>query len=351
MLKKLSVLILVLITLVLSIATKSSYASNDEIVKGKIELVEMKEDQEGFFTAKLKVQLVKGSYTGTSLYMDYTGNLKLREGDEIFVKQVISEGELVQLEFVGFNRSTYLVWMTAVTVIILLTITARETLQRLLPVILIVAAIWLNIFGVLFENIGIYTGAILIISVIFIVTDIAQKGVNKFTLISLISGLIGTLLTIGLQVNFSNAMRLPADDIGLINAGIMIAAAGIIFNNACQLAFEIKEALEKQIDVKREKILSEGIVISRKSSSYGINVLSWAYIGLFFPTIMLSCDFDKSIGIFNNPEFARISLALLSSSIGILIVPIITIIISFLIIDVNNLGRRVPKRKQMEMKV
>ncbi len=331
---------------------KPSQAADDEIVKAKVEEIEVKDETEESLTAKVKVQLLGGTYAGTSLFTDYKGDVRLRVDDEIFVTQTISENELQKVEYAGFNRSMYLTWLCIGAAIILISIIAISAPKELIPATLLGVVIFGKLFNFAFANTNHYIGAMFIISLIVIVTNVVQKGFDMLNIIATVSGIAGIAITMILQVFFSNAMRIPTTDRSLFDVGVVIAASGIIFYNAQRIVFELKDSLKTQEISNRNHILKEGLEISRRYSSFAITILFWAFIGLMFPTIYLTLEGDStSIGFLNDPQMAQITSAILSSIIGVLIVPITTTILSFLIIDIENLGRRVPKRKQMEMNV
>lgn len=331
---------------------KPSQAANEDIVKAKVEEIDVKEESEESLTAKVKVQLIDGTYAGTSLFTDYEGDVKLRVDDEIFVRQTISENELQKVEYAGFNRTMYLMWLCIAAAIILISIIAISAPKELIPATLLGIVVFGKLFNFAFANTNHYFGALIIISLIVIITNIVQKGLDMLNIIATISGIAGIALTMVLQVFFSNAMRIPTTDRSLFDVGVVIAASGIIFYNAQRIVFELKDSLKTQEISNRNHILKEGLEISRKYSSFAITILFWAFIGLMFPTIYLKLEGEStSIGFFNDPQIAQVASAILSSVIGVLIVPVTTTILSFFIIDINNLGRRVPKKKQMEMNV
>jgi len=322
-----------------------------EVVKGKIEQVEIKEEVEGKVIAKIKVRLLEGIYTGTSLYSDYSGDVQLREGDEVFVKPTISDHEIQKIEFVGLNRAVYLTWLGIMSGIILITIVVLKSPKLLTSSILLGLVIATNIFQATTNWIGVIPGTVLILFLIIILSNIINKGFSKFTLITALGGIGGVVVTAILQSTFSSAMRLPSENLDLFNAGVLLAAAGIIMINAEKIVFELKESLKHQENTKREKILSEGISISRGYAATGINILFWCYIGLFLVSMITAKEETLEIGLFNNPQIAKISVSILSSAVGVLLVPIITTILSFFIIDLNKLGRRTPKKRQIGMNV
>jgi len=333
-----------------NITTKPVLAE-EEIVKGKVEQAEVIEETEYRFKEKIKVRITEGNYTGTSMFTDYEGDIRIKEKDEIFIRQIVEENELRKIEFVGLSRSTYILWLGIIAIVILITIAGTKAISKLGPTILIAAILLFNLFQIFINSLGSYLGVILLVSIILVVSNVLRKGANKFTLIATLGGMAGILLTALLQIAFADAMRLPIASQELVNSGVFIAASGIIASNALQIAFGIKENLERQVEVARTEILNEGVTISRTISSAGINILLFCFVGLSFATIITSMQNDQPTGLFNNPQIAHISVSILASAIGVLIVPIVTTILTFFIIDVNNLGRRIPKRKQLSMEM
>jgi uncharacterized membrane protein len=342
---------LLAVLLFFTINIKLAFAEDSDTIKAQIEEIEINQETEGKYTAKIKVQLLEGTYAGTSLYTDYEGDTRLQVGDEIFVTQTIYENELQKVDYVGFNRSSYLIWLTIAAAIIIISMIAIKSPKELTPIILLGAVINLKVFNFTFTKVDQYLGAIIVVSIVIILSNIIKKGFNILNLIATISGLAGIALTLVLQIFFSSAMRIPNTDRTIFDIGIMIASAGLIFGNAQKIVFELESKLKISENANRSKLLRESMEISGNYSSFAVNALFWGFIGLFFPIIYASQESTSYIGFFNDPKVAQITTALLSSIIGLLIVPITTTILSFFIIDVNNLGRRVPKKKQIEMNV
>lgn len=334
-----------------NLKSKEEATVETKILKGKIEQVEIKEETEGKVVAKIKVRLLEGVYTGTSLYSDYTGDTELREGDEVFVKSTISDHEIQKIEFVGLNRAVYLTWLGIISGIILITIVVLKSPKLLTSSILLGLVVATNIFQSTINWLGAIPGTVVILFLIIILSNIINKGFSKFTLITALGGIGGVVVTAILQSTFSSAMRLPPEDLNLFNAGVLLATAGIIMPNAEKIVCDLKEVLKHQENTKREKILSEGISISRGYAATGINILFWCYIGLFLVSIITAKGETLEIGLFNNPQIAKMSVSILSSAVGVLLVPIITTILSFFIIDINKLGRRVPQKRQIGLNV
>lgn len=331
--------------------TKPTFAVETTTVKAKVEEVEIKEESDSRVVAKIKVLLLEGTYGGTALYADYEGDTKLQVGDEIYVNQFVNESEIQKVEYVGFNRSVYLLWLSVAALITLITIIGIKSPKELLPIILLGGVLVLKLFNFAFARMDHYLAAMIIIAVIIILVNVIKRGLHILNLIATIGSIASIGLTLMLQMFFSNAMRLPAAGRSLFDIGVMIAASGMIFYNAQKILFELEERLKLTENPNRNKILREGMDISIKYSGFTATALFWAFVGLFFPTIYMAKESSSYIGFFNDPKIAQITTAVLSSIIGVLIVPIITTVLSFFIVDVNNLSRRAPKRKQIEMEV
>lgn len=343
-------LILTVIFFVGSIYTAPIYAQ-EITVKGEVEEIEIKEQTEESTVAKVKIRLLEGDYLGTSMYTDYSGDITLEQGDEVFVKEIIAENDLQKIEIVGYNRSSILIWLVVLAGVLLLSIFTKGIFSQLFWSISLIAFVLMNWFSPVQDKLGVYLGTAVIITLIVIIGNIVRHGLSKFTLISVLGSVAGITVTGILQSSFAQGMKLTSDNLELMGAGVLVASAGIITSNAAHIAFGIKDSLEGKMDVKRSEVLQEGISLSRSFSSSGINVLVWSYTGLLFPTIIENINSNSGFGLFNNSEMASVAIAILSSATGILIVPILTTILAFIIIDVNRLGKRVPVQKQMEMKM
>jgi len=332
-------------------------------VRGIVELIEvserteLKDDPEAeplvIETQKIKVALTDGDFNGTSLFTELDkGTLNLRVGDQVIVNQTLIGNELTKIEILDLDRTKMILWMFITFIIILLSIVGKQIFRKLTPFLIISILTFVGLLTYSINSFGSYIGAAIVLSIMIVLSVYTRKGFERSSLIAIVGSISSMAFTAVLLIFFTESIRISTPNQDLYNAGVLITTTGIIFSNATQIAFGIKENLVKQFEISRSKILSQGISISKTISSSGLNILMLAFIG--FGMIKIFDVYNSGanfIDLINSPSMAQLLVSFFASAIGVLLVPLITVVLSFFIIDINKLGRRVPKQTQLDLEV
>lgn len=330
---------------------ESTQDQTDQLFTGKIiKILSEKEIDKNDITyvgaTKEQELLVETTIKGQKRTITVVNNFSTaQEGEEIILRASLFETGDESFEIIDFVRAKGLFWLAIFFVLLILLVSGKKGLNALIGLVFSFAIILSFIFPQILNGrnpiiIGL-VGSILILIVALYVT----YGYNKKSLSALL-GIAITLLFVSLLANFTvqalhftgfageEAAFLKMENnnainmVGLVIAGIMIAAIGVLDDIAITQAATVFEFFATDPSLTRWQLYRKAMKIGKDHISAVVNTLVLAYTGASLPLLLLFTlrPWPAVYNISNELIAEEIVRTLVSSSGLILAVPLTTLI-------------------------
>lgn len=330
---------------------------SDDIIKGVVIEVESEQDialelGEKSKTIKeqtLRVEIItNGEKRDVTILNDYN---PVKIGDEIFLRGALfGENELT---IADISRTKGLIWLLILFVLLVLAIGGRKGIYALIGLLFTFAVIFVFLVpqiltGASPVSIGIISAAVILIPTLYL-----SYGVNKKSIAAFL-GIIFSLLVVGVAANYlvdilhftglsETSVYLDMESLGPINllglmvAGIIIAAVGVLDDVAVIQASVVWSLAEANPEFRGVKLFREAMRVGKDHISAVVNTLVLAYTGASLPLLLLLSLQRMSPSYFASTEVvAEEILRTLVSSSGLLLAVPLTTLIATLMIRRNN---------------
>lgn len=330
----------------------SGPAGND-IKKGTVIKVESEKDltlelgekSKTITEQTLVVEIItEGEKSNVTILNDYN---PVKAGDEIFLRGALFGDN--ELTIADISRTNGLIWLLFFFVLLVVAIGGWKGIYALVGLLFTFAVIFVFLVPQILSgaspvSIGIISAAGILIPTLYL-----SYGVNKKSIAAFL-GIIFSLLLVGVVANYlvdvlhftglsEASMYLDMESLGPINllglmvAGIIIAAVGVLDDVAVIQASVVWSLAEANPEFRGIKLFREAMRVGKDHISAVVNTLVLAYTGASLPLILLLSLQKMSPGYFASTEVVaeEILRTLVSSSGLLLAVPLTTFIAALMI--------------------
>ena len=314
-------------------------------LKAKILEVETQEFQEGRikYSQRLKIELISGQYSGEQMKIEnnimrnsiYGENL-LEQGDRILLAAFYENGELVDLQFQNLLRERGLIYLGAITLLLLLIIAKKQGVRTIVALLLTMGIIFFYLIPQIAEGAApiqtaVFTSLVLIIIIQGIIGGLKIKslaaiigtaaGVICAGILAYIFGHLVELsglnseearLLLGAELNF--------DPKGILFAGIIIGSLGAVTDVAMSIASVAESTRENSKELSVNKLYKIGLQVGRDIIGTMANTLILAYAGSSLSLFILFYHFSEGwVELINMDLVATEIIRGLAGTVGLII--------------------------------
>lgn len=276
------------------------------------------------------------------------------EGKEVIIG-IEGEGESRQIYVSDYSRNS----TTKVLVLVFLALLVIVGKQKGIKSVITISLTMFLIFKVLLP--GILNGkdplmlAIIIASLITVLTIIIVSGFNKksyaaimgtiigVVVAAIIAMIVGNVITItglmpdeaamltyipqGISLNYNN----------LLFAGILLGALGAVMDVAMSIASSIQEIYLADKSQSRRKLFSSGMAIGHDIMGTMSNTLILAYTGSSIPLLLILMSYQTPLSEITNMDIVATEIVRsLAGSIGLIITIPVTAFLSVILLEIDN---------------
>lgn len=271
-------------------------------------------------------------------------------GDRVVVlMQPNPEGDDPLLFIEGYDRRAAILWLVVLFVATLVVLAGWQGFKVAFSILLSVALIAWILIPAFLNGLNPVPVAILLAGVLSTISTVLATGWNKKSLVTIVGTLGGVIVAYLISVLFGNWAHLGGlateedrlffeknpllDPRGLLFAGIIIAALGVVEDVAVSISSGVSEVRRANPRMSRKDLFRSGMVIGRDHMSALANTLIFAYVGASLSTLLLYTQYGGSWLKFLNFDIVGDEIVRsLSGTIGLIFtVPITALLAAFLI--------------------
>jgi len=284
-----------------------------------------------------------GGERRVSVTNDVTSNpyqLTPRKGDRVVVYVLPNEQGDLQFFLEGFDRRIPLAWLVVLFVAVLVALAGWQGFKVAFSICLSIALIGWVLIPSFLNGVNPIPIAILLATVLTFLSTGLSTGWNKQSVITALGTLGGVAVAYGISAIFTGWSHLSGlsteedrlffsqnptlNPSGLLFAGIIIAAMGVIEDVAVSIASGVEQVRRANHALSFKELFRAGMVIGRDHTSALANTLVFAYVGASLSTLLLYAQYDGSwLKFLNFDNVADEVVRSLSATIGlVLTVPV-----------------------------
>jgi len=269
-----------------------------------------------------ELEFLSGALKGQirTVSSDVTGNpggIQPSKGDKVivFLQPNPSGGEPIPyLE--SFDRRAAMYWLLVLFIAAMVFLAGWQGLKIALSILLSVLLIGLVLIPTFLKGINPIPVAMALVFVLASISSVLSIGWNKKSFVTVIGTLGGVLVAYLISVIFSNWAHLSGlsteedrlffdknpllNPQGLLFAGIMIAALGVVEDVAVSIASGVMEVRQANTRLGYKELFRSGMVIGRDHMGALANTLVFAYVGGSLSTLLLYTQYGSSWAKFIN---------------------------------------------------
>lgn len=269
-----------------------------------------------------ELEFLSGSLKGKTrtVSSDVTGNpagIEPAKGDKVivFLQPDPSGGEpIAYLE--SFDRRTAMYWLILLFIGSLVLLAGWQGLKIAASILLSVLLIGIVLIPAFLKGVNPIPVAMILVVVLASISSVLSIGWNKKSFVTVVGTLGGVLVAYFISVVFSNWAHLSGmsseedrmffdknpllNSQGLLFAGIMIAALGVVEDVAVSIASGVMEVRRANTRLNFKELFRSGMVIGRDHMGALANTLVFAYVGGSLSTLLLYTQYGSSWAKFIN---------------------------------------------------
>lgn len=288
----------------------------------------------------VEITLEDGSKKEINVLNDYK---IVEKGDSIFISESIFEGS--EFGVVNVNRTKELVFLFIFFIVLVILTSGWKGFYSLVGLLFTFAVIFVFMVPQILKGtgpvlVGIVSATIILIPTLYLSYGLNKKSVAAFLGIIIALSFVGiassyfisTLQFTGFSSELSTYLDMETSSvinlIGLIIAGIIIAAVGVLDDVAVIQSSAVFSLARTNPTLRGFKLFKEAMYIGKDHISAVVNTLVLAYTGASLPLIILLYIRKMPIDYFVSLEMIteEIARTLISSSGILLAVPLTTLI-------------------------
>lgn len=271
--------------------------------------------QSGRLQQEYIVELRSGSSKGTrvTITSDVESNpyqLEPRTGDKVVIYALPDEQGTMHYFLEGFDRRGALMALVALFVATMVFLAGWQGLKVAFSIAVSIAIIGLVLIPAFLKGANPVPLALLLAGVLTFVSTGLSTGWNKQSLITSIGTMGGVLVAYLISAIFagwSHVSGLSSEEdrlffdqnpslnpSGLLFAGIIIAAMGVVEDVAVSIASGVEQVRRANTRLTFKELFRAGMVIGRDHTSALANTLVFAYVGASLSTLLLYSQYGGS---------------------------------------------------------
>lgn len=317
-----------------------------------------KETGHFFSSQDMEVEFLEGPYKGqtatTNVFIDaanYHDIVLYRTGDTVIVGVSADNGEITNVSVMTLVRLPYIIILAAIFLVLIGVIGRLKGLKTIIALVFTVAAVVLVLVPLIANGYNPILSAALVCIVISLVTLFTVGGFNKKSL-SAVLGTIGGLICAGaITLIFSAMMRITGMDTGevellmvaetnvvlnyqgILTAGILIGCIGAVMDVGMSISSAVNEMVVIDPSLTSPQLFKSGISVGKDIIGTMANTLILAYTGGSIMLLVVWSVYNVSFIDMLNKGFIVIEVAKsLCGSIGMVMsIPLTAFIASRLV--------------------
>lgn len=271
--------------------------------------------------------------------------LEPRLGDKVVVFVQPDEQGEVRYYLEGFDRRIPLVWLAVLFVLTLTLLAGRQGLKVAASIGLSVAIIGWVLIPAFLKGINPVPIAMILTALLTFLTTGLSTGWNRKSVITAIGTLGGVLVAYLISLVFSDWAHLSGlateedrlffaqnpslNPRGLLFAGVIIAAMGVVEDVAVSIASGVEQVRAANPALSLKSYFTAGMVVGRDHMSALANTLIFAYVGASLSTLLLYTQYQGSwLKFFNFDLVADEVIRSLAGTIGLIFTVPITALLA-----------------------
>jgi len=359
---KKAVLIALIILLAVSLAACGGGSEDTHQYKAKVvSAIDESYEEDGKFysTQELTIVFTEGPYEGrsfeTGVFLDmanYNDIVLYRTGDTVIAAAFeADDGTVDYVSVMTLYRVPYIIILAAVFLVLIGIIGRFKGLKTILALVFTVCAVVFALVPLIANGYDPILSAALVCIVISIVTLLAVGGFNRKALTAIL-GTIGGLLCAGaITLIFSALMRISGLDTGevgllmvadtdvvlnyqgILTAGILIGCIGAVMDVGMSISSAVNELVVIDPTLAHRQLFKSGIAVGKDIIGTMANTLILAYTGGSIMLMVVWSVYDISFADMLNKGFIAIEVAKsLCGSIGmVMTIPLTALLASRLL--------------------
>jgi uncharacterized membrane protein len=275
--------------------------------------------------------------------------LEPRPGDRVVILlQPNTEGDEPFLYLEGFDRLGAMIWLVVLFVFTLVLLAGWQGFKVAFSIIISVALIGWILIPSFLKGMNPIPIALFLAVVLTSLSSVLAMGWNKKAWVTIIGTLGGVLVAYAISVAFGNWAHLGGlsteedrmffdknpmlNPSGLLFAGIIIAAMGVVEDVAVSIASGVLEIHRTSPRTVFKELFRSGMVIGRDHMSALANTLIFAYVGASLSTLLLYTQYGGSwLKFLNFDSVSDEIVRSLSGTIGLVFTVPITALLAALV--------------------
>lgn len=271
--------------------------------------------------------------------------LQPRPGDRIVVFILPDEQGNVQYYLEGFDRRSALLWLAVAFVGTLVLLAGRQGLKVALSIAISIAIIGWVLVPAFLNGANPVPIALILAGVLTFISTGLSTGWNRQSLITAIGTMGGVLVAFILSYIFSHWAHLSGlsseedrlffaqnptlNPAGLLFAGIIIAAMGVVEDVAVSIASGVEQVRKANAHLPFYDRFRAGMVVGRDHMSALANTLIFAYVGASLSTLLLYQQYGGSwLKFLNFDSVTKDVVGALTATIGLIFTVPITALLA-----------------------
>jgi len=236
-------------------------------------------------------------------------NLDPHAGDKVVVfMQPADNGWNLFLE--GFDRRAAMLWLIGLFVLTLVLLSGWQGIKVAASIGISIAMIAYILIPLYLRGVNAVPLAIVLSGLFTLISSGLTMGWNRKTVVTSIGTMGGALVSYLISLVFVDATRLSGlsteddrlffnknpllDPRGLLFAGIIIAAVGVLEDVAVSIASGVSEVRRANPKIGFKELFTAGMVVGRDHMGALANTLVFAYVGASLSTLLLYQQFGGS---------------------------------------------------------
>lgn len=354
--KKTKRILIFALLLIIIFTLKNQVMAEEQIVKAKVVVVygteEIKEDNENKIIQKVSVKILEGSYEeeeyDAKYYINSNTKYQLKKGTEVYAKINQTDGEISDVTIQEIIRQNYIIYFAATLVFFMLIAFKKNSIKVILSILFSILIIKFLVVDQITQGNNSIVISLIATVLIILFNSIINNGINRKSLIVIISSTVGTLIAGILMKIFSDISIFENNITNILNiqtnsninynrlmiSSVIIASIGLSFDISNNIVKKLKD--KESIEIKKE--IKENYI----ETLCKYNTLAFICVGVFLTYI---ATINKQTSLLNNEIVTLISLTI----IAILLSSIILIPITILLYTVLNKDNKIYKTQSQNI--
>ncbi len=303
-----------------------------------------------------EIEFLSGPLAGKTrlLSSDIDANpyrLELSPGDRVVVLLQTNPNGSEPLAYLeGFDRRGAMLWLIILFIATMTLLAGWQGIKVAASIVISIALIGWVLIPAFLKGLNPIPIAILLSGILATISSVFSTGWNKKSLITIVGTIGGVIVAYAISYFFSNWAHLNGlaseedrmffdknpllNPRGLMFAGIIIAAMGVVEDVAVSIASGVYEVAQANHHLSFKQLFRSGMTVGRDHMSALANTLIFAYVGASLSTLLLYTQYGGSwLKFLNFDSVVDEIVRSLSGTIGLIFTVPITALLAAIIIS------------------